>query len=138
VATFEVKELPSTPQDMVFVGATATEGSIHIEYESQQTGAGLLSISESLHTENWKQVPAEAITSIPMGNVNAELIRGDYVFLPGDAQGTWNADINVVSLRWPENGVYFVISIYGGGIGPLAHLDQEGLIALAESMMYMP
>ena len=134
VATFEVKELPSTPQDMVFVGATATEGSIHIEYESQETGAGLLSISESLHTENWKQVPAEAITSIPMGNVDAEF-RGDYVFLPGDAQGTWNADINVVSLRWAENGVYFVISIYRGGIGPLAHLDRPRSTMILEVNM---
>jgi hypothetical protein len=138
VTLFAVKVLPSALQGMVFVGATATQSSINIQYESLVKCAGLLSISQSLHAENWKQVPADAVTFVRVGDMVAEFIRGDYVFLPGDPSGTWNAHINSVHLRWVENGVRFVISMYAGGVGSLAHLDQAGPIALAESMMYTP
>jgi hypothetical protein len=138
VAAFDVQELPSTPQGMVFQGATATSGSITLQYASEEQGAGTLSINESLTGENWEEFPTEAMTEIHVGEVDAELIKGAYIFRPGDASGTWNADVNIMHLRWSQNGVWFEILLTGGGVGSLAHLDQDGLIALAESMMEGP
>lgn len=138
VANFAVREPASTPQGMIFAGATATQGSITLQYESQEKGAGTLSINESLSGENWQVLPTEAITSVPIGNVNAELAKGAYIYPPGTTSGTWNAEVNIMQLRWVEDGIWFEILLTGGGVGSLAHLDQNGLVALAESLVHKP
>jgi hypothetical protein len=137
IAGFNFKELPSVPQGMVFVGATASPASINLEYESLEEGAGTLSISQSLSDENWQQFPADAITAVQVGDENAELIRGAYIFEPGASSGTWNPDVNIVHLRWVRDGIWSEILMTGGGSGSLAHLDENGLIALAESLVYV-
>jgi hypothetical protein len=134
VAGFDVQELPSTPQGMVFLGATGTQGSITLQYESQEKGAGILSINESLSSENWEQFPADAIMDVRVGDVDAEFIRGAHIFKPGETSGTWNPNVNIVHLRWSENVIWFDLLLTGGGTGSLAHLDQNGVVAIAESM----
>ncbi|MGE5641466.1 MAG: hypothetical protein ACM3Y8_00515 [Byssovorax cruenta] len=138
IAQFNIKVLPSTPQRMIFIGVTATPGSVNIRYESEEQGAGTVSISESLGDENWKQYPPEAIKKVRVNGGEAELIHGANVFLPGATTSTWNPEVNIMDLRWIENGVRFSILLTGGGVGSLSSLDENGFIKLAESMVYLP
>jgi hypothetical protein len=60
--------------------------------------------------------------------MEAELIHGANVLLPGATTSTWNAHVNIMDLRWIENGVRFNILLTGGGAGSLSTLDEKGLI----------
>jgi len=139
LAGFDAKELPSDPQGFVFAGAMAGGGGISIQYESR-SGGGALVINESttgFMESEWDQAPAEFITPVRIGEWNAEIVQGSYVVYPGETTAKWNSDAPVIRLRWIEDGIWFEMAKFGN-VESISYLDQAGLIALAESMVYKP
>jgi hypothetical protein len=134
---FDAKELPAIPQGFTFAGAMVGGGGISIQYQAQGKG-GQLIINESttgFMESEWDQAPAEFITPVKVGDLNAEAVRGAYVVYPGDTSAKWNADVPIIRLRWIENGIWFEMAKFGG-VESIVYLDQDAMIALAESMVY--
>lgn len=138
-AGFDAKELRADPQGFVFAGAMAAEGGISIQYESGG-GGGALVINESttgFMESEWDQAPAEYIRPVRVRDLNAELVQGAYVVYPGETSAKWNPEAAIMRLRWIEDGIWFEMAKFGN-VESISYLDQAGLIALAESMVYNP
>lgn len=136
---FDAKELPSDPKGFTFVGAMAAQGSISIQYEAQG-GGGSLVINESTHgfiQSDWDQAPVEAISQVKVGELDAEIVQGAYVVYPGETVARWNSEAPILRLRWIEDGIWFEMAKFGG-VESISYLGREGLIELAESMVYTP
>jgi len=134
-AGFDVKELPTTPKGFTFAGAMAIEGSVTIEYQAQGNG-GQLIINESTNgfmESEWDQAPAEAISQVTVGGLDAEIVQGAYVVYPGETSAKWNPDVPILRLRWIKDGIWFEMAKYGN-VESIEYLDQNGLIELAESL----
>ena len=139
LAGFDAKELPSDPQGFVFIGAMTGGGGISIQYESRG-GGGALVINESttgFMESEWDQAPAEYIRQVRVGDLNAEIVQGAYVVYPGETSARWNPDTPIIRLRWIEDSIWFEMTKFGN-VEAISYLDQAGLIALAESMVYNP
>lgn len=139
LAGFNAKELPDDPQSFVFAGAIAGEGRMSIQYDASG-GGGALVINESTNgfmESEWDQSPAEFITSVKVGELNAEIVQGAYVVYPGETSAKWNPDAPILRLRWIEDGIWFEMAKFGG-VESIEYLDQAGMIALAESLVYEP
>jgi len=135
LADFDIKELPTEPNGFTLKGAMAGKGSVSIEYEARG-GGGALIINESTNgfTESeWDQAPAEFITQVMIGNLEAEVVQGGFVVYAGETSAKWNPDLPSLRLRWIQDGIWFEIAKLGG-VESIAYLDQNGLIALAEGM----
>ena len=138
-AGFDAKELPSVPKGFEFAGAMAIEGSLSIQYQAQGNG-GQLVINETTNgfiQSDWDQSPADAITQVKVGDVDAEIVQGAFVVYPGESVARWNPDAPVLRLRWIENGIWYEMTKFGN-VESIAYLDQAGMIVLAESMVYQP
>lgn len=138
-AGFEAKELAAVPQGFTFQGAMAGDRSISIEYQAEG-GGGALVINESLDgfiQSEWDQAPPEAITQAKVGDLDAEIVQGTYVVYPSETVARWNPDAPILRLRWVEDGIWFEMAKFGG-VEAIAYLDREGLIGLAENMVYTP
>jgi hypothetical protein len=139
LAGFDAKELPTAPQGFDFTGARAQMGGLTIEYNAQG-GGGALIINEStlgFMESEWDQAPAEFITAVKIGELNAEIVQGSYVVYADETTAKWNPDAPIMRLRWIENGIWFEMARFGG-VETIAYLDQAALIALAESLVYEP
>ena len=137
LAGFDAKELPTLPQGFAFAGARAQMGGLTIEYNAEG-GGGALIINESTQgfmESEWDQAPAEFITAVKVGELNAEIVQGSYVVYAGETTAKWNPDAPILRLRWIEDGIWFEMAKFGD-VESISHLDQAGLIALAESMVY--
>jgi len=134
-AGFDAKELPSVPNGFNFLNVTAGTGSISIEYEARG-GGGALIINESTNgfmESEWDQAPAESISQVQIGNLDAEIVKGGFVVYEGETSARWNPNMPTLRLRWIQNGIWFEMAKMGG-VESISYLDQAGLIALAESM----
>jgi len=134
-AGFDVKELPAVPNGFNLLGAMAGEGSVSIQYEARGGGRALI-INESTNgfmESEWDQAPAEFISQVQVGNLEAEIVQGGFVVYEGETSARWNPNMPTLRLRWIDNGVWFEMAKLGG-VESISYLDQAGLIALAESM----
>lgn len=139
LAGFDAMELPSAPPGFVFAGAMAGEGEISIQYDARG-GGGALVINESttgFMESDWDQAPAEFITPVKVGKLDAEIVQGAFVVYPGETSAKWNPDAPILRLRWIQDGIWFEMAKFGG-VESIAYLDEDGLIALAESIVYEP
>jgi hypothetical protein len=138
-AGFNVKELPSVPKGFTFAGAMASGGGISIQYQAEGNG-GQLIINESTNgfmESDWDQAPAEFITPVKVGDLDAEIVQGTYVVYPGGTTAEWNSDAPIIRLRWIEDGIWFEMAKFGN-VESISWLDKAGLIALAESLVQYP
>ena len=85
----------------------------------------------------WDQTPAEYVRPVRVRDLNAEIAQGAYVVYPGETSARWNPDTPIIRLRWIEDGIWFEMAKFGD-VESISYLDQAGLIALAESMVYNP
>lgn len=139
LAGFDAKALPSVPQGLVFAGAMAREGGMSIQYDARG-GGGALVINESTKgfmESEWDHTPAEFINPVKVGGLNAEIVQGAYVVYAGETSAKWNPDAPILRLRWIQDGIWFEMAKFGS-VESISYLDQAGLIALAESMVYEP
>lgn len=136
VAGFDAQELPVIPDGFEYLGAMASAGSISIQYDVHG-GGGALVINESPNgfvQSEWDQAPAEAISQVMIGDLEAEIVQGVYAVYPNDPNAAhWNSEAPVLRLRWIKDGIYFEMAKFGG-VEAIASLDQNALIALAASM----
>lgn len=140
VAGFDAYELPVVPDGFEYLGAMAIQGSISIQYDARG-GGGALIINESpsgFVQSEWDRAPADAISQVMVGELEAEIVHGTYVVYPSDPNtAQWNPDAPIMRLRWIQDGIYFEMAKFGG-VESIAYLDQDVLIALAASMTKEP
>jgi hypothetical protein len=73
------------------------------------------------------------VTPIPIGEVEAEYIRGAWVYeTPDTTIPTWDASADAYSLSWLKGEVVFSIDFLGGETIPPIQLHE--LVAIAESL----
>ena len=139
IAGFDAKELSTIPRGFEFAGAMSSEGSISIQYQATGNG-GQLAINESANGFNqsdWDQSPEDAITRVKVNGLDAEIVQGAFVVYPGETVAKWNPDAPILRLRWIEDRIWFEMTKFGN-VEAIEYLDQAGMIALAESMVYTP
>ncbi|RPJ23728.1 MAG: hypothetical protein EHM33_20045 [Chloroflexi bacterium] len=128
--------VPEVPDGFVLLGARANLTSISIEYEAQG-GGGALILNESLDgfiQSEWDQAPVEAVSQVKIGNIEAEIVQGSFVVLPGETIARWNPDASILRLRWIFDGVWFEMAKFGN-VESIEYLDRDALLGLAGSMM---
>ena len=138
-AGFDAAELPSIPAGFEYLGARVYGNAIHLEYEAQGGGGNLMitQLKDGFIQSDWDQVPAEAIVPVNIGGLDAEFAQGTFIVPAGATSATWNPDAPILRLRWVKDGIWFEMAKFGD-VERIEYLDQEGLIALAESMTYNP
>ena len=112
---------------------------INIEYETQDKGGHLI-ISQSLDGYNqseWDQVPANAVSTVKVGELDGEFTQGAFAVYPRETSATWNPDADILRLRWEKDGIWFEITKFGN-VEAIEYLDQAALIELAESLAINP
>jgi len=134
---FDVLELPLVPTGFNYMGARLYGNSVNIEYEARGMGGNLF-ITQSREGYwqselDWDKVPADAIVSVKIGNVDGEFVKGTFVVYPNDTVATWNPDAPIWRLRWIKDGIWFEMAKFGS-VESIEYLDQDGLIELAESL----
>jgi hypothetical protein len=138
-AGFDVAELPYVPDGFAYLGARLYGDAVHIEYETQDRGGHLI-ITQSqggFVQSDWDRVPAHAIVPVKIGERDGEFARGMFVVYAGETTARWNPDAPVLRLRWVKDGVWFEMTKYGDAKA-IAHVDQAGLIELAERLAIRP
>lgn len=138
-AGFDAAEFPATLEGLSYLGARLYGDAISIEYEAPG-GDGHLILLQSRSgflKSDWDRVPAEDVVPVKIGDVDGEFAQGAFVAEAGVSSAMWNPGAPIVRLRWVKDGVWFELARYGRAES-LAHLDQAGLIALAESLTSQP
>jgi hypothetical protein len=138
-AGFGVAELSFVPDGFNYLGARLYGNAISIEYEAQGGGGNLIIMQsqEGFIQSDWDKVPANAIVPVKIGELDGEFARGTFVVYAGETFAAWNPDAPVLRLRWVKDGVWFEMTKFGD-VKAIGHLDQTGLIELAESLAIKP
>jgi hypothetical protein len=137
---FNVRELPSIPEEFAFAGVVANpnQHSIQIMYArdggelsiTQVNGASMASVWET----TWGAVPLDSVEKVQINGVDGEYVRG--MFVEKSQTGTkaeWEPDAPVQRLRWQEGNMFFEIQLAGlPGNDDL--IGKDWLISLAESL----
>jgi hypothetical protein len=138
-AGFDLAELPSVPGGFEYLGARMYGNSVSIEYEALGGGGALILMQskDGFLQSDWDKVPAEAIVPVEVGGMDAEFAQGTFVVPAGESSAVWNSSAPILRLRWVRDGIWTELTKFGD-VEPIEYLDQAGLIALAESMVYEP
>ncbi len=138
-AGFDAAELPSVPAGFEYLGTRVYENAIHLEYEAQGGGGNLIVTQsrDGFIQSDWDQVPAEAIFLVKIRETDGEFAQGTFVVPAGATSATWNSDAPILRLRWVKDGIWFEMAKFGD-VEHIEYLDQEGMIALAESLTTDP
>jgi hypothetical protein len=136
---FGVAELSFVPDGFNYLGARLYGNAISIEYEAQGGGGNLIIMQsqEGFIQSDWDKVSANAIAPVKIGELDGEFARGAFVVYAGETSATWNPDAPILRLRWVKDGVWFEMTKFGD-VKAIEHLDQAGLIELAESLAIKP
>ena len=138
-AGFNAAELPFVPDGFNHLGARLYGNAISIEYETPGKG-GHLNIKQSQEgfvQSEWDRVPEDASVPVKIGELDGEFVQGTFVVFAGDTSATWNPEAPILRLRWMQDGIWFEMTKFGD-VEAIAYLDQAGIIALAESLVYGP
>jgi hypothetical protein len=136
---FEVKQLPSAPQDFTFAGVffDPAQGRVQLTYTRDGSEITITEIKGSTLPTDWEStwgaVPAGSVEPVKINTVDGEYVRG--MFVVKSQSGTnaeWEPDAPVQRLRWRENGTTFDIFI--GGMTTSYDIGKEWLVNLAESL----
>jgi len=133
---FDVAELPEGLSGLTFLGARVYGDVVHLEYETEDR-EGHLMIEQSqtgFLESDWDSVPADAISRVGVGHVDAELVAGTFVIYAGETTAQWNPDAPILRLRWHTNGVWFAIT-KSGEAKAIEYLDQEALVEIGEQLV---
>ena len=138
-AGFDAAELPSTPKEFNYLGARLYGNNISIEYEAQGGGGSLIIMQspDGFYQSEWDRVPVGVSVPVKIGELDAEFVQGTFVVYPGETSATWNPNAPALRLRWMKDGIWYEMTKFGNVV-PIEYLDQAGLIALAESLVYGP
>lgn len=132
LAGFDLAELPFVPDGFDYLGVHMFENDVSIKYEAQG-GGGVLYLLQSRDgflQSDWDKVPAEAIVSVKIGDVNGEFAQGTFVVKSGETTANWSSTVPCLRLRWVKDGVWFGLTKFGD-VEAIEYLDQKRLIELA-------
>jgi len=105
---------------------------IVMKYISQQSG-GVLFIYQQCGDFVHDPAVQAYVTPVPIGDVEAEFIRGAWVYeTPDTTIPRWDASADVYSLSWQKGGIVFSINFLGGETVP--PLSAAELLSIGESL----
>ena len=138
-AGFEAAELPVVPEGFNYLGARLYGDAISIEYDAQSGGGHLILMQskDGFIQSEWDRVPADASLPVKIGELDGEFVQGTFVVYAGETSARWNPDAAILRLRWVKDGIWFELTKFGD-VEAIEYLDQAGMIALAESLVYAP
>jgi len=138
-AGFDAAELPAVPEGFNYLGARLYGDSISIEYQAHGYGGNLILMQsrDGFNQSEWDQVPEEAIVPVKIGELEGEFVKGMFVVFAGETSAAWNPEAPILRLRWMKDGIWFEMTKFGD-VDAIEYLDQAGMIALAESIVYAP
>ena len=138
-AGFDAAELPSVPAGFEYLGTRVYGNAIHLEYEAQGGGCNLIVTQsrDGFIQSDWDQVPAEAIFPVKIRETDGEFAQGTFVVPAGATSAMWNPDAPILRLRWVKDGIWIEMAKFGD-VERIEYLDQEAMIALAESLTIDP
>lgn len=135
---FSVTELGTIPAGLYFTGATGSPDLVFLAYDSPDH-TGSLSIFESPWTgsseqTSWLVGPDAVIEKVTIGKVTGEYVKGSYSILNGEGPMKWDPDLDVQTLHWVNNDVFFEMQCSGMA----CKLDKNAMVALAASLTARP
>jgi hypothetical protein len=136
---FRVAELSFVPEGFSYLGARLCGDAVSIEYETQGRGGHLIIMQsqEGFLQSGRDRVPAHAVVPVEIGGLDGEFARGTFVVYACETDATWNPDAPILRLCWVQDGAWFEVTKHGD-VEAIEHLDQAGLIELAESLDVKP
>lgn len=138
-AGFDAAELPTIPEGFDSPGARLYGDAISIEYQAQGGGGSLIILQspDGFYQSEWDRVPVDATDPVKIDGLDGEFVQGTFVVYAGESSARWNPDAPILRLRWVMDGVWFEMTKFGD-VEAIEYLDQAGMIALAESLVYGP
>jgi len=138
-AGFDAAELPNVPKGFNYLGARSYGDVISIEYQAQGSGGSLIIMqsSDGFYQSEWDRVPVDASVPVKIGELDGEFVQGTFVVYAGETSAKWNPDAPILRLRWVKDGIWLELTKFGD-VESIEYLDQAGMIALAESLVYIP
>lgn len=84
-----------------------------------------------------KRAATERSIPVKIGELDGEFVQGTFVVFAGETSASWNPGAPILRLRWVKDGIWFEMAKFGD-VESIEYLDQAGMIALAESLVYTP
>jgi hypothetical protein len=148
LAGFDLKIPTGIPSELKLTGADYNEiRSATILNYITADGRLVLRITQQRLGPDYQEIgPSAQVEKIQIGTFSGEYVSGGWMIPvtevesgvdspPGPAtpQATWNANVELQTLRWSDAEFLYEI-ILAGDAGQPGYLDKEGLIALANRM----
>jgi len=138
---FDAAELLVVPEGFNYLGARLYGNAINIEYQAQGGGGNLIIMQSpdgyGYGQSEWDRIPPDASVPVKIGELDGEFVQGTFVVFAGETSARWNPDASILRLRWMKDGIWFEMTKFGN-VESIEYLDQAGMIALAESLVYAP
>ena len=136
---FDAAELPAIPKGFNYLGARVYGNAINIEYEAIGGGSTIIlrQSKDGFYQSEWEKKPEDAIQQVKVGDVDGEFVQGTFVVYPEETSATWKPDASILILRWNKDNTWFEITKFGN-VEVVEYLGQNEMIALAESLVYLP
>ncbi len=136
LVNFTVKELNAIPEKMVFIGATGGADEVFISYDTPDHSGGIALFerpwNDAAEQSNWKVGASAVVEKVKIGSNDGEYVKGSFGYMAGETEEQWNANADVQTLRWVDQGVSIILQNYG------TQLDRDALFKLAAGLTTEP
>jgi hypothetical protein len=132
---FDLLEPISLPRDyrLQNIRYDPDQQAVIYQYASPQAGTGeFFSLSQGKKLAEPEIGASAEVRTLEVAGKSVELVQGGWMTLDGAATSTWEKDIEVYTLRWVENGIFYSLNFFLNETSSPAYLDADeraGVIA---------
>jgi hypothetical protein len=108
---------------------------VSLWYASPQAGSGeFFAITQGKKLEPLSVGENATIETVPVGEYNAELVRGGWFVANGSSETVWEGGMEVYTLRWQAQEVTISIDFHLNETFSPAYLERDEMLAVAHDL----